>query len=117
MHKIRKLTNTLDVKSRYSTLDSHYAPPEAVKLPALNAINKSVKYGDVSFNFSRDLSKLRKEPEAEDGFREDLAHSGMLSVRRKYDTIKREKLGEEERIRDLEAERLKYQIEKDKYEG
>jgi hypothetical protein len=41
-HK-RRLSNTLEVRSRYSTLDpDHFS--EAVKLPALNSISKSVKY-------------------------------------------------------------------------
>ena len=43
---------------------------ELVKLPALRAINKGIKYccflyryNDLSFTTSRDLNKLKKEPE------------------------------------------------------
>ena len=70
--RLQKLTKTMDLYSNRSTsvLDSN---AEMVKLPALRAINKSVKYqielrryNDLSFATSRNLSKLRKEPDQPD---------------------------------------------------
>ena len=43
---------------------SEYAPKETLKLAALNSINRSIKYNDLSFAEGKtDLNKLRKEPE------------------------------------------------------
>lgn len=42
-NKLRRLSNSIETRSRYSTLDPDRFS-EAVKLPALNSINRSVKY-------------------------------------------------------------------------
>lgn len=65
-----------------------------VKLPTLRAINKSVKYflewlryNDLSFATSRNLSKLRKEPDQPENIEEMAVHQSLVVVRKKYDNM------------------------------
>jgi len=58
--KLQRLTKTVGLRD---SSFSEYEPKQTLKLAALNSINRSIKYNDLSFAEGRtDLNKLRKEP-------------------------------------------------------
>lgn len=72
---------------------SEYAPKETLKLAALNSINRTIKYNDLSFAEGKtDLHKLRIEPEIGSDIQYESAHQNLDSVRKNYDSVHKEKI-------------------------
>ena len=65
---------------------------------------------------SRDLNKLRKEPEQPDNIEEMSAHTNLMVIRKKYDNISKQKEELEKQIEELETKRLRFTTEKNRME-
>ena len=79
------MTKTVGLKDQTST---EYSPKETFKLAALNSINRSIKYNDMSFVSGKtELNKLRKEPELGGDIEYESAHQNLDSVRKNFDSV------------------------------
>lgn len=74
------------------------------------------RYGDLSFATSRDLRKLRQEPEQVDNIEELSAHHSLMAVRKRFDSMSKSREELQRAVEELEQRREKLEGERRRFE-